>query len=551
MRRHSFLKAAILIVSCCLAWFPFAFSASEIKPNVIFILADDLGYGDVKCFGGDRCQIETPNFDRMAREGMRFTNAHSIGSVCVPSRIGIMTGRYAWRFGRPGPGGPWGFLGTRLPAGQHTLATLMRSAGYRTGYVGKWHLGTCMQTTNGGIQNIDNVDYSKPLKIGPPQYGFDESFILPGSLDMYPYAFVRNNHWIGEVKAQKGWSAFNRVGPAAEDFEDVKVLDSFCDEAERFIAQHADASKSGRPFFLYLALTAPHTPLSPRAEFEGKSRLGVYGDFVMETDHCVGRVVAALEKHGIDAKSLIIATSDHGPASYAGRRRKATNGQMRELEKDGHYASGIYRGSKFSVYEGGFRVPFVARWPGKIRAGSTCGRLVGLHDLMATLADIVDHRLSANEGPDSISLLPLFLDATAAPPRASIILQATRAMSITVGDWKLAFCPGSGCDDQWLIPVGHKKAWRSAIRAHGKKLQNRKELFQPTFVQLFNVAVDPAESTDLAARHPEKIHELKARFESEVQSGRSTPGAALANDRNNIHAFTAVPPFVWKERSDK
>ena len=462
-----------------------------------------------------------------------------------------MTGRYAWRFGGPGPGGPWGFLGTRLPIGQHTVATMMRTAGYLTGYVGKWHLGTLMQTTDGKSQNIDNVDYSKPLKIGPPQYGFDDSFILPGSLDMYPYAFVRNNQWVGKVTAQKGWSAFNRVGPAAEDFEDIKVLDTFCSEAERFLAQRADASRSGQPFFLYLALTSPHTPLSPSAEFEGRSRIGVYGDFVMETDHCVGRMLAALEKHGLDDNTLVIATSDHGAAPYAGRNRKATDGQLKALEKEGHYASGVYRGYKFSVYEGGFRVPFVVRWPGVVRAKATCDRLVGLHDLTATLADIVGCKLAGNQGPDSISILPLLRDATAAPPRQSMILQATRGMAIRSGDWKLAFCPGSGCEDRWLIPVGHERAWKTAIEAYGRKLRSREELSQAAFVQLFNLAADPAETTDLAARHSDKIRELQKLFDTQVKSGRSTPGAALANDRDNIRAFPAVPAFVWQRQAAK
>jgi arylsulfatase A-like enzyme len=368
---------------------------------------------------------------------------------------------------------------------------------------------------------------------------------------MYPYAFVRNNQWVGKVTAQKDWSAFNRVGPAAEDFEDVKVLDAFCNEAERFVARRADASIRGQPFFLYLALTSPHTPLSPSAGFEGKSRIGVYGDFVMETDHCVGRILAALERHGLDDNTLVVATSDHGAAPYAGRNRKATDGQLKELEREGHYASGVYRGYKFSVYEGGFRVPFVVRWPGVIRAGATCDRLLGLHDLMATLADIVGCKLAGNQGPDSISIQPLFRDATAAPPRESMILQATRGMAICSGCWKLVCCPGSGCDDRWLIPVGHEQAWKTAIGAYGKKLQSREELFQPAFVQLFNLADDPGETTDVAASHPDRIRDLQRLFQSQVKSGRSTRGTALANDRDNISAFPAVPAFVWKKQAAK
>lgn len=524
----------------------FASGAYADKPNIVFILTDDLGYGDVNCFGDERCQIETPHFDRLAREGMRFTDAHSIGSVCVPSRVGIMTGRYAWRFGHRGPGGPWGFLGTQLPPGQQTLGTMLQTAGYRTGYVGKWHLGTQMQTTDGKNQNETNVDYLKPLVIGPPQFGFDHSFILPGSLDMYPYVFARDNMWVGQVTAQKGWSAFNRIGPAAEDFEDTKVLGTFCDEAEQFIADSADTSETDQPFFLYLALTSPHTPLSPTSQFEGKSRIGVYGDFVMETDHCIGRMLTALQQNGCDDNTLVIVTSDHGAAPYAGRNRVATVGQLKELEKEGHYASGIYRGYKFSIYEGGFRVPFVVRWPGKVQAAATCDRLIGLHDLIATVAEVANCKLTGHHAVDSISMVPLLKDPKAEAPRSSMIFQGTRAMAIRQGHWKLIFSPGSGAEDRWQIQPGHETAWRTARQASGKKPNNRDELLQPAFVQLYNLTDDPSETTDRSTDHPEQLRELNRLFHEQVDTGRSTPGPPTRNDRANIRAFSAVPPFVWQ-----
>jgi arylsulfatase A-like enzyme len=363
---------------------------------------------------------------------------------------------------------------------------------------------------------------------------------------MYPYAYVRNNRWVGEVTAQKGWSAFNRVGPAAEDFEDYRVLGAFCDEAERFIAQSVDDSDGGQPFFLYLALTSPHTPLCPSAEFEGKSRIGVYGDFVMETDHCVGRLLAALEQNGVDKNTLVIATSDHGAAPYAGRDRKATDGQLKELEKEGHYASGVFRGYKFSAYEGGFRVPFVARWPGVIRVGATCDQLIGLHDLMATLADISGYELAVDQAPDSISILPLLHKTKPVQPRRSMIFQATRGMAIRSGDWKLLFCPGAGCDDRWLIPDGHETAWKKAVTAHGKKLRRRAELLQPEFVQLFNLASDPSETTDLAAQHFDQVRELYDLYIEQVSRGRSTPGPTQTNDGGTIRAFLSVPSSVWE-----
>jgi arylsulfatase A len=519
----------------------------ESRPNVIFILADDLGYGDVKAFGEERCRIETPHFDRLAEEGVRFTDAHAVGSVCIPSRIGIMTGRYPWRFARPRTNGPWGFVNPQLPEGCFTLGTMLQESGYRTGYVGKWHLGTLMTTRDGANQNETNVDYEAPIQIGPPQFGFDDSFILPGSLDMYPYVFVRNNEWVGQVTAQKGWSAFNRVGPAAEDFEDTKVLDTFCDEAERFIAENAAGSREGNPFFLYLALTSPHTPLSVTPEFEGRSPIGLYGDFVMETDACVGRVLAALEEYGLDDDTLVIATSDHGAAPYAGRRREATAGQLIELEDEGHYSRGIYRGYKFSIYEGGLRIPLVARWPGVTPSGATCDDLVGLNDLSATVAEIVGYDLAANESPDSISFLPLLQEPSESSGRDSHITQSTRAMAIRSGDWKLALCPGSGCPGGWGNAPANETAWREVLEAYGKTPASRAELGQAPFVQLFNLDEDPGEAINLAAEHPEKVREMIAQFQSQVDAGRSRPGPEIPNDIPQTNRlWSGVPKFVWE-----
>jgi arylsulfatase A len=206
--------------------------AGDTKPNIVFILADDLGIGDTGTYGGERCLIDTPNIDALATQGLRFTDAHPSASVCGPTRQALMTGRYPWRFGPAVNSGPWGFVGPQPNTETSTLGKLLKKSGYRTGYVGKWHLGTIMTTLDGKKQDLSNVDFTKPLKYGPVQFGFDESFILPGSLDMYPYAYARNNVWQGEVTAQKGWSAFNRVGPAEKDFEDHEVLETFYREAE-------------------------------------------------------------------------------------------------------------------------------------------------------------------------------------------------------------------------------------------------------------------------------------------------------------------------------
>ena len=519
------------------------------RPNIVFVLADDLGYGDVKCFGGSRCQIETPNFDRMAAEGIRFTNAHANASVCVPTRVAIMTGRYPWRFASTPRSGRWGFLSPRYPPQQHTLGKMLKSAGYRTGYVGKWHLGTIMQTTDGKTQGPTNVDYRKPLTQGPPQAGFDDSFILPASLDMFPYAFVRNNEWVGNVTAQKGWSAFNRVGPAAEDFLDTKVLDIFCAEAERFIttaAQTKASNEAREPFFLFVALTSPHTPVSPSEAFQGKSKLGLYGDFVMETDHCLGRVLRSLERNGVANNTLVIATSDHGPANYAGRIAEATFNQLAELQADGHYSSGPFRGTKFSVYEGGLRVPFVARWPGTIAKQTSCDELVGLPDMMATFAEIAKVELTNEMAPDSFSLLPLLKDPGSGPVRDCMIMESTHSMTIRCGDYKLAMCPGSGSEGRFGNTPNATKAWREALQQYDQIPKRTEDLEAAPFVQLFNVQNDPHEDINLAAAEPERVQEMIGLLKQQIADGRTRSGQPIANDRQNINAIRP-PAFVWKQ----
>lgn len=514
------------------------------RPNIVFILADDLGYGDVACFGEDRCRIATPNFDRLAREGMRFTDAHANASICVPTRMAIMTGRYPWRFAAAERGGPWGFLGLRFPPTQHTLARVFKSAGYHTGYVGKWHLGTRMTTTDGKVQGPENVDYTQPLQVGPNDFGFDHSFILPGSLDMYPYAYARNHHWQGKVTARKGWSAFNRVGPAAESFEDHEVLATFRTEAKRYLASRAAADSQQKPFFLFLALTTPHTPLSPGKAFEGKSQLGVYGDFVMETDDCLAAVLDSLQEHGLEQNTLVIATSDHGPASYAGRERKATFDQNRLLQKDGHFSSGVYRGYKFSVYEGGHRVPFVARWPGVIEPGTTCDRLVALQDLMATSAELAGVKLEANQAVDSISFAPLLRDPASTPPRTRLIIDGARGRAVRVGDWKLCLCPGSGSPGTYGNRPRSEDAWRKAVENAGQ-VRRREQLSQPAYVQLFNLADDPGETKNLAAAEPQRVREMLKLIAQDIERGRSTPGEPQDNGRDNLRPFVGVPPFVF------
>lgn len=509
------------------------------RPNIVFILADDLGIGDTKCYGGDRCLIDTPNIDALAAGGLRFTDAHASASVCGPTRRAIMTGRYEWRFGASTHPGPWGFCGPRPGTEKSTLGKVFKRSGYQTGYVGKWHLGTIMPTLDGKTQGPENVDYSQPLIHGPVQFGFDQSFILPGSLDMYPYAFARNNLWQGEITARKGWSAFNRIGPAEKDFEDHKVLETFYTEAESYIARQS----AKEPFFLFLALTGPHTPISPGVKWRGKSKLGVYGDFVMEVDHSVERVMNALQKQGLDHSTLVLFSSDHGAACYAGNILKATPGQIHLLEEKGHFPSGPHRGFKFSVYEGGLRVPLIAHWPGVIEAGRTSNALVGLNDLMATFAELSGAVLGPDEAPDSTSFASVLRDPQASVPRQQLIMQsATECFVLRDGAWKLCLCPGSGADDQWLIEPLMTASWKKALADFGNQ-PGREDFKKAPFVQLFNLAEDVHEDHNLTDAHPDRVAAMVAMLERSIAGGRSTPGPTLQNDKNII-LHQRLPQFV-------
>jgi arylsulfatase A-like enzyme len=348
---------------------------------------------------------------------------------------------------------------------------------------------------------------------------------------MYPYAFARNNVWQGEITAQKGWSAFNRVGPAEKDFQDHEVLETFYTEAESFIGKQ----KKDTPFFLFLSLTAPHTPTSPGVNWRGKSKLGVYGDFVMEVDHSVERIMNALKAGGLDQDTLVLFSSDHGPAPYAGNILKATPAQIKKLEAKGHFPSGPYRGYKFSVYEGGLRVPLIARWPGVIPEGETCNALVGLNDFMATFAELTGVKLANNQAPDSISFAKLLHQPKARGTRQNLVMQSVVSFTVRDGHWKLCLCPGAGTPSVQNNAKGNDPspdvAWRKALGGFESKLKEN-DLLKVPFVQLFNLANDPHEDKNLAAKHPERVSKMVALLKKQIKDGRSTSGPKLKNDKN-------------------
>jgi arylsulfatase A-like enzyme len=487
------------------------------KPNIVVILADDLGYGDVQRFN-PAGKIPTPNIDALANAGMMFTDAHSPSAVCSPTRYGLVTGRYAWRSKLKS--GVLGGLSPRLiEPGRITIAQLLKDHGYHTACIGKWHLGMDWQlkptkkVTELGIESraqVFNVEYDRPIKNGPNSVGFDYYFGISASLDMVPYTFIENDKVVVNPTEDRDLAMFagkpgrTRKGPAAPGFEAEGVLPELTKKAVGYIESRAKEAggrspSKGKPFFLYLPLTTPHTPIAPSKDFFGKSQLNPYGDFVMETDATVGRVLAALKKYGFEDNTLVIFTSDNGCSPQA---------DFPALAKLHHNPSYVFRGHKADIYEGGHRVPFIVRWPGKVKPKSESKTLAVHTDILATCADAIGAKLPDGVGEDSVSLLPA-LGVTKGPTRESIIVHSINgSFGVREGKWKLCLCPGSG---GWSNP------------------RPGKEPSGAPAVQLFDLDNDIGEKTNLADKHPEVVERLTKQLQKWVDDGRSTPGRPQKN----------------------
>jgi len=470
-------------------------------PNIVYILADDLGLGDVSSYN-PKSAWQTPHLDRMAREGLRFDAAHSASSLCTPSRYALLTGRYAWR-GPLKQGVLQGYHPALIEPGRPTVASFLQQHGYTTAVFGKWHLGLNWTRTG---PNLENVDFSKPFAAGPTAHGFDRFFGISASLDMPPYVWLAQDRatmvptaTVADSPTPKLW----RAGPIAADFQMENVQPRLISTALDYLAERA-ATKDGKPFFLYLPLAAPHTPVLPTRDFEGKTKTTSYGDFVTQVDADVGRILAALEKHGLAQNTLVIFTSDNGFAPAADVPGHA---------RFNHDPSNGYRGYKSDLFEGGHRVPFIARWSGTIKAGTTSDALVEQLDLFATAADLVGAQLPDTAAEDSVSLLPLLRGQTQSTRTAIISHSAEGRFAIQEGPWKLLLWPGSG---GWSAPTPKPSQWLKVNRADLSTL--------PPF-QLYNLTADPAESKNLADTHPEIVQRLGQRLRSEIENGRSTPGA--------------------------
>ena len=502
---------ALVYVFCVSGILAPAAEEKPARPNMVVIYADDLGYGDVRCYNPDRGKIPTPAIDRLAAQGMRFTDAHSSSGVCSPSRYTLLTGRYHWRTRlQSGIVGKWG--GPLISADRLTLAGLLKQKGYRTACIGKWHLGwhwpigADERPFLGPKEKPDAVAgdrhraawqrvFSQSIGGGPTARGFDHYFGTDVP-NWPPFCFIEDDRTVGipsEFLPARllGKNQASVQGPAIEDWTLEPILPALGDRAVRYIE---DSSRDSQPYFLYMPLTSPHTPLAVNQQWQGKSGLGAYADFVMETDAVVGRVLEAIDKSGAADRTLVLFTSDNGCAPYIG---------VADLERQGHYPSGPLRGYKSDVWEGGHRVALIVRWSGVVRPGRVCGRLVHQADVMATFADIVKQPLAENAGEDSFSLLPL-LEGEDRDVRQTAVSQSMRGvLALRRGPWKLIFGRGSG-------------GWTPGEDAHP--------------AQLYHLGNDLSESRNLYADHAETVTELNELMQHLVRQGRSTPGPARAND---------------------
>ncbi len=471
-------------------------------PNIVYILADDMGTGDVSSLNPDS-KISTPNIDRITRAGMYFSDAHSGSGICTPTRYGILTGRYAWRT-RVKRGVLWGYGRHLIEPSRMTVASLLKAQGYDTACIGKWHLGMDMAIRDGkpisapGV-NIDvrdfiaDVDWRLPIENGPNSVGFDYFFGISASLDMHPYIYIENDRFVGECTTTKDMMQnLNRAGPAHEDFESIDVLP----EITRRTVEHIESRSKDRPFFIYMPLTAPHIPLVPSEEYRGRSPLGTYGDFVIQVDETVGAVLDALDRKGFAENTLVIFAADNGGAHYVGAA---------EMEEMGHYTNFVYRGYKADAFEGGHRIPFIVRWPGKVKAGSRSDETICLTDLLATCASIVGTELPNDAGEDSFTLLPALLGSRLEGPlrEATVHHSGDGTFAIRKGKWKLELGPGSG---GWSAPT-------NAVA---------KEQHLPP-IQLYNLELDIAETINVFEEHRDVVSELTVLLDKYKTDGRSAP----------------------------
>lgn len=455
------------------------------RPNIVLILTDDLGYGDPGCYNPES-KIATPHIDRIAAEGTRFVDAHAAAAVCVPTRYGLLTGRYPFR-----TTSDWRRSAVIEPD-RVTLASLLSDHGYDTAMIGKWHLGF-----DGG----PDYEYAKPLAGGPVDRGFHRYFGIPHSLDIEPYYSIRDAQAVRpptesiEASSSPDWSPiqgkFWRAGKIAPGFQHHDVLPQLVEGSVNYLQSRSGETES-KPFFLYVALASPHTPWLPVEEFVGKSGAGLYGDFVMSTDWAIGKILAELDRAGLADKTLLIFTNDNGPIWYE-----------RDIERFGHRANLNLRGMKGDAWEGGHRVPFIVRWPGHSEPGTVIEEMVCHTDLLATFADLLEVSLPDEAGEDSFSLLDIFLGQSGDRPvrETMITLSSQRVPAIRQGPWKLIPQLGSG-----------------GFISKPSKIEPEPGGPQG---QLYNLSDDPGETKNLWDEQPGIVGRLMTLLDQAKRDGRT------------------------------
>ncbi|MFN0121913.1 MAG: sulfatase family protein [Blastocatellia bacterium] len=494
-----------LCISLLAPHVPRAQTNARQRPNIVIILADDLGYGDLGCYN-PQSKIPTPRLDELARQGLRFTDAHSPSAVCTPTRYALLTGRYPWR-SRLKTGVLRPYDPPLIETGRLTLPAMLRQQGYATAIVGKWHLGWDWPTKDGKTaavtqDGMDNVDYAKPIANGPLQYGFD--FYFGTDVPNYPpYVFIENERTQGipDETAPIIKGAINRKGPMVKGWEPVKILPALTDRAVQYIESRA---KNTQPFFLYFSLTSPHYPVVPTPAFNGRSRAGVYGDFVTQTDAAVGAALDALKRSGLDQNTLVIFTSDNGPEIV-----ELETGAYDRLRASQHASMSAWRGVKRDNWEGGHRVPFIARSPGRIPAGKTNDALIGHIDLMATIASLTKYKLPATAAPDSFDQMSSLLGKKPKQPvRADLVHhQINGHLALRRGDWVLidsATCGDGNKEPEWF------RRERGAHDCAGPGA-------------LYNLRADPGQTRNLYDTQPDKAREMKALLDQYRQADGTRP----------------------------
>jgi len=492
------------------------------KPNIIFFLVDDMGYGDLSCLNPNG-KIKTPNFDKLAEDGMIFTDAHATSSVCTPSRYSALTGRYNWRSSLQ--------RGIVLPYGKHlikkevpTLPKFLQTHGYHCALIGKWHLGMDWDFKptkkdfhpTGHLNNQPEEEFeatpeqvelwknafSKKIKGGPQSAGFNYNFGVDIP-NWPPYCFIENDHTVGIPsnflpKHLLGNQMASTQGPAMPYWNFHQLLPTFAQKTNTYLKEQAEKKE---PFFLFFASTSPHTPLAVNKQFIGSSGLNnLYADFVIETDYVFGQIMNSLKKFGLDDNTLVIFTSDNGCAQCIGTE---------QLEKQGHFPSYIYRGYKSDAWDGGHRMPFIAKWPGVIKPGSKCSQLICLTDIFKTCADILNAEVPDNAALDSESFLPL-LKGENIELRNHVVHHSIKGkFAIRDKEWKLLLCQGSG---GWTY--NDADAYHDGLPP----------------VQLYNMKNDPEEKKNIYKKHPEQVRKMIKMLEQFVTNGRSTPGSKQKNE---------------------